>query len=731
MNMKKFLLLNLLILSLLCFTAYSQSNHTILIDGTNDFNTTNEQFTNITVADYAYFTWDANYIYFGISDPEADYGNMATFLYFDIDPTGSLGSTSAYAWDNFINVPFKADYVLVFKNGSDYIELRQYNNGTSNWDQIVSIVSNNYNSGEIQFSVAAEPEGNFREVKIRRDLLNNPNSIKICSFTEQQWGLQYRYFGWPSEGWTDGNDQIGQSQTQYFGYLIVPSVNQNNPKYLNADIKSFDGSTDNDWNTGNNWSDGISPTSSSLLIIPVDKSVTVAAAETANAFDLLILSDNVGTGSLKVDGTISVDGTFTMQRHIVAANWTTGTDGWHLLSSPVASQAFQPTFVPDPPTANEDFYLWDETTNYWINSKVGDEAPFTFNSAVFGTNFVVGQGYLASYGSTSTKEFTGTPNSSTVSDIALTYTSTSGRKGYNLLGNPYTCGIVWNVETWKPDNTTISGIAKVLSSADASYIDIEAGEIIPAMNGFFVYTTETTTLSIPATAKTHGGTWYKSQTTSQKLVLTAVDIEGETAQKSVISINPNATMSFDLLYDGEFARFYAPAFYSVMGEYKLSTNAIPHVEDNLIIPFVFEKNAGASYRIDATGVESMGIATGLLDKKTGLFTDLETNPSYEFTSEEGDDTDRFEIHFGVVGINEPGVNSTLRAYVSHGQLTILGETGELNLDILDMQGRVLERRAVQMDGSYSQPLNLPAGVYVVRVYNGQAAKSIKVILTNR
>lgn len=80
--MKKLITLMIPMLFLFVGVGNAQSNHTITIDGSNDFNTSYEQFTDITVADDAYFTWDANNIYFGIADAEADYGNMATFIYF-------------------------------------------------------------------------------------------------------------------------------------------------------------------------------------------------------------------------------------------------------------------------------------------------------------------------------------------------------------------------------------------------------------------------------------------------------------------------------------------------------------------------------------------------------------------------------------------------------------------------------------------------------------------------
>jgi hypothetical protein len=175
----------------------------------------------------------------------------------------------------------------------------------------------------------------------------------------------------------------------------------------------------------------------------------------------------------------------------------------------------------------------------------------------------------------------------------------------------------------------------------------------------------------------------------------------------------------------------APSLYLPKENKNYSISFMQDVPAGTTIPLYFGAGVDGQYELAFTFDYQLYTNVKLSDKESGIITDITENSVYQFVSAKDDNPDRFELLFGVTGLSDNTALATLRAYVSHGQLTILGETGELNVDILDMQGRVLERRAVQMDGSYSQPLNLPAGVYVVRVYNGQAAKSVKVILTNR
>ena len=163
--MKKIVLFCFLVF--LSINMFAQSNHTIAIDGTNDFTASDEAFANFSTADNGYFTWDADYIYLGIADADADL-SQATFIYFDTDPEDSNGTTDAYAWGNNIVTPFSADYVVVWKNefGSDYIEVRDYNEGTTSWDQYAQESATSLNTDEVNFAIGAD----YREVRIKRSI---------------------------------------------------------------------------------------------------------------------------------------------------------------------------------------------------------------------------------------------------------------------------------------------------------------------------------------------------------------------------------------------------------------------------------------------------------------------------------------------------------------------------------------------------------------------------------
>ena len=158
---------------------YSTTYNIIDIDGTRPGSKTNdwdsdEDFTDCSAADKAYFTWDATYFYFGIDDAEGDYNNLTTFMYFNTDPGGSSGSTSAYAWGENITTPWKADYVVIWKNDTsgDYIDVRDYNDGSSSWDSYDSESSTSLNTNEVNFSVGT----NYREVRVKRSILGVTSS---------------------------------------------------------------------------------------------------------------------------------------------------------------------------------------------------------------------------------------------------------------------------------------------------------------------------------------------------------------------------------------------------------------------------------------------------------------------------------------------------------------------------------------------------------------------------
>lgn len=428
-----------------------------------------------------------------------------------------------------------------------------------------------------------------------------------------------------------------------------------------------------------------------------------------NSGTINIKSNSNGTGSL-IHSTAGVAAT--VERYITS-HGSVATDGWHLIGSPVAT--FNIDGSSFDPGANDDIYAWNEATNTWLNHKAGDP-----------TQIVAGTGYIVAYENTGAKNFSGNLNVADVSVSGLAHTAAQG-KGWHLLGNPFASALEWNKTGGSWSLTNVAGTAKVWNSTTKAYVDLSANGIIPAAQGFFVQVNEGTTgsLTIPAAARAHSSTaWYKN--TAPRLILSASPIDGSSSQESQILIENEATNNFDFFYDARFLAGYAPQFYSLCSGEMLSTNVLSQVQNESSIPFGFVKNQHENFVIRLEE-NNLGQSVYIKDLKLNLTHNLSQQPEYYFTSTDGENPNRFVLHFGAVGVSEQPASATLKAYVVGGQLYFALQ-GEATLEIVDLQGRVLQQGKVSGQGLASQPLQLPAGAYVVRLTSGLSAQTAKVIV---
>jgi len=527
-----------------------------------------------------------------------------------------------------------------------------------------------------------------------------------------------------------------------------------------ASAATWTGAVNTDWATSGNWTGGVpdpgtsatipsapvnqpivnqapaSPAVCNSLTIQNGASVTIAAGKaltvsgtlTNNSGNagLVINSDATGTGSL-IFNTTGVSGT--VQRYVAA--WGDYTQGWHLLASPVTAQAFQPTFVSNPPSSSEDFYLWDETQALWINSKPETSPPYTFSTA-FGTDFVVGKGYLVAYQSNGAKTFMGTMNVADAGVNGLTYTSgapyTGGiTPGWNLLGNPFTSPVTWNTAGWALSN--VGAVAKIWKDASVSYVDITAGDIIPAMQGFMVEVGGGGGgggLTIPAAARAHSAQpWYKSSD-NPYIKLVAHNLSANSAQESVVAFDPQAGPGYDMNFDSHFFPGYAPEFYSVDGSEHLSTNVLPGVDNQTTIPFNFVKSAGSKFSIEAAVLENLPGQVYLTDLKFDKTQNLSENPVYNFTSSSSDNPARFILSFNHVGIFEYIPNNN--GVYSYDDILYVVKPGKAKLEVYSLAGQKLLTRDIDDPGLYKTALNVPTGYYVVRLITGTKVVITKVFI---
>lgn len=503
---------------------------------------------------------------------------------------------------------------------------------------------------------------------------------------------------------------------------------------------TWDGDTDGDWSEASNWNPNFVPvTVNDVIIADVTNQPVLTTSDQVTCNDLTvntgatltIESGASATASLIVNGTAT--GNIIMQRQI--ASWTDNLHGWHHISSPVTAQDIQPNFVANPPTTNEDFYSWDEVNNYWINAK---DNSGNWNTS-FEDDFVVGTGYLVSFGSSTavSHEFSGVPNTGDVVKTGLAYTESSGASGWHLLGNPYPSALLWNNTNWNLSN--IDATAKVWDEGNSSYVDISSGDVIPSNQGFMTHVTASGTgsLTIDASDRTHDATnWYKSAGAgANTFVLIAHDPVGNTSQKSIIKINNNASPAFDSHYDSKFISGYAPQFYSIANGIELSTNTLPELRSDMVVPFGFVKNGSENFYLEAVGLEEFETEGNvfLKDKLLNKTHNLSEDPVYHFSSSSSDEINRFEILFNPLGIDVSEQQQlSLHVYSSKNKINIINVKGiQGKVYVFDIFGRCTAKFELTGAKVHQHSTHGSTGIYIVKIISKDGKESSQKIFMTK
>ncbi len=504
------------------------------------------------------------------------------------------------------------------------------------------------------------------------------------------------------------------------------------------------GTVSSEWATTGNWSEETAPASAENIIVPnvtndlvisptnatcnnmllepnaalqvvaMDGTLTVNGNLTNNG-TFTINSDATGTGSLIVNGTAT--GTVTMQRYLAAATWTEWDDGWHFLSSPVADYPIQGNFTVTP--ADEyDFYAWSEKYNVWVNYADGATPAFSDADVNGSNNFELGHGYLASYKTASTKAFTGAVNVDDVSITGLTLTGTTNDyRSWNLLGNPFTSGLLWD-NTWTTSN--IGGSIQIWNEAGKSYTVITqtATGIIPATNGFMVQATvNNASLTIPKAKRTHGGAFYKKDVDFPIIKLKAINNDNPSFQESQLMFIPGSTTGYEAKYDCDFLAGYAPVFYSTIDEIPMAVNSMPGLEETTSIPFTFIKNDGLNFSIAMYDVQNVNMDVWLYDKKLKKDFNLSKDSEYYFTAFDNDNPERFVVHFSPLGIDEPVSQPELvQLWASNNTLNIYNANNyKGDVRVINMFGQTIINTKLTGDNNQRLRVNVSTGYYIVNI----------------
>ncbi len=472
--------------------------------------------------------------------------------------------------------------------------------------------------------------------------------------------------------------------------------------------------------------------SSASLSISSNSSLTVTGnLNNQNGTAGLILKSDAGATASLIHETTGVAGT--AERFIPQY---VGAAGWHDLSSPVAAQAIRPGFVPNenPIPGSNDFYKYDEHTDYWINTK-DEDGNWNTN---FEDDFVVGRGYNVAYANDETKSFSGELN---VGDFtfdetttpAITYTADGGI-GWNLMGNPYPSSLDWNLCTKENIDAAVyayDGDAGQYKTWSAGIGNLTDG-IIPPMNGFFIKASANPELTIPNSARVHtSANFYKEKNYVEDLLV--IEVEGNGfSDKTFIHFNAYASNEFDSDFDAYKLSGIseAPQLYTKAGDSKLSINVLPYTSEEIAIPLCLKVGNETEYIISVnenTFWETVDIS--LKDLETGILYDLRTITQLTI-NQSTTNPDRFLLLInGATDIEETTPDNGIQIYSYGDQIFIKTEDpGDVQVAVYNLLGQNVLSQTLTGFETLSEFTTAKPGFYLVVVQTGEAIKTKKVFI---
>jgi hypothetical protein len=359
--------------------------------------------------------------------------------------------------------------------------------------------------------------------------------------------------------------------------------------------------------------------------------------------------------------------------------------GYKLIASPFNN--VNPQDVAGMLAGNYDLYYFDENgmddgeLKEWRNYKT---SSFLFKS---------GKGYLYASENGATLNFIGAPYAGE-GEVGLDYTEGNRFAGFNLIGNPFNTNATLVDMPYYRLNENGSALN---TSTESSQINV--------MEGVFVQATAENTTAHFTTAA---------------------------GSKIISQLNVKVTRNRGAVLDNAIIRFDNGA---MLGKFQLNPNSTKVYitegnEDYAIVRSAAESEMPVSFKAAENGTYTLSVVAEnvemnylhLIDNMTGTDVDLLATPSYSFEANTTDYANRFRLVFNANGLEE---NSNFAFF--NGSEWVVSNMGDATLQVIDMTGRVISSETVNGNVTFSTN-GLTAGVYMMRLVNGNDVKTQKVLV---
>ena len=489
----------------------------------------------------------------------------------------------------------------------------------------------------------------------------------------------------------------------------------------------FAGLEDNQWSNAANWIANGEPAGripkafenasiEAPCLVDMD---AVAATVTVTAGNSLTMDE----GSLEAELIIE-DGAqlFTEEEMTATIQKNINPNDWYLISGPVQNFDYTGFEAAGMFVNDYDLYIYDKTyygpinpdedpDYYMVNGEWRNYKYYANGGEDYeGNPFSVSQftpefnGYLYANSGDVTLDFTGNVY---VGAYSATIPLGSNEEdeiggGLNLVGNPYPC------------NATVGSIG---SNINPTFYVMNNGSLIPDNNPTLAPATSLFVVCTATSGRPNTRAFNLQASEGRSVGTPCINIEvlskdGVLEDRAYVNIEESHLVKYSLSDNG--TKIYIPQ--------NGKRYAAAYAGEAKAMPLCFTSTEGGIHTITVKAENMSCSYLHLIDNVTGADIDLLRTPKYSFDANDSNYATRFKLVFDETATNEI-VDSF--AFISNGELMITNN-GEATLQVMDITGRILSTENIQ--NCYSKSLNLSAGVYVVRLSNGNDVKAQKIVV---
>ena len=445
---------------------------------------------------------------------------------------------------------------------------------------------------------------------------------------------------------------------------------------------------------------------------------------------LIILSDETGTGSLIFS---SENVKATVQRYLSdSVN--------HFIGASVDGATARDLYFNNDPEVF--LYQYNENTGNWTTINNPD------------TPLVPGKGYsvyVVSQAKTDvTAEFKGVLKASDVhlSGDLLTYTEGSPYPGYNLISNPFSSALSWDLGHWQAEKVTgciwlWNGSYNYLFRNAHGMGSLEGG-VVPVSQAFLVKASGSNpSLTLSAADRVHSSqNFYKSAgRDGEQYFVLEVNSEQDQKDEVWVAFGSGGTDGYDVGWDTEklFGNAGSPQLYMMENGSKYSVDVLPLLagEEERTLSMDFMAGETGRFTISLKEMQTSdkeGFHILLKDLQTNSEQLLSQNPDYQFNADADDPPGRFQVKVsrspdGIAGINPA---EKYRIWSSGKKVMVevpdSFQEEQRTIQITDLTGRVLIKREFAGSNKIVLPLMVNNTYVIIRLWDDKTIVTKKLFI---